>query len=156
MCLGNVSEINSHLFLCGNIGDKKMAKLVEVGVTLVIDATNMGVKRTCGIEVLAIPIDDHPAAKISEFFQLALDRIAKNRQSGGKTVVHCMAGISRSATLVIAYLMREEKLSLTEAFDLVRLKRPIVQPNMGFWQQLEEFEEELKTSRTVLATNESH
>jgi hypothetical protein len=54
--------------------------------------------------------------------------------------VACAAGISRSATLVLAYLMKREGLSLPVACTLVRSVRPIVQPNHGFMWQLVEFE----------------
>jgi hypothetical protein len=63
---------------------------------------------------------------------------AKN--NGGRTLVACAAGVSRSATLVLAYLMKREGLSLPVACTLVRSVRPIVQPNHGFMWQLVEFE----------------
>ena len=56
-----------------------------------------------------------------------------------KVLVHCMAGASRSATIVIAYLMWEKKMSFNDAFNFVKGKRLII-PNLGFKQQLEMFE----------------
>jgi len=64
-----------------------------------------------------------------------------------------MAGISRSATIVIAYVMRKSQLSMVEAYTMVKRIRPIVsesaiqiQPNIGFIQQLKRYEEYLKGS----------
>ena len=57
-----------------------------------------------------------------------------------KVLVHCMAGASRSATIVIAYLMWTKKWKFEEAFIYVKSKRPIVCPNDGFQQQLKMFE----------------
>ena len=66
------------------------------------------------------------------------DMIKEGVEKGG-ILVHCMAGVSRSATCVIAYLMREHKHSLRSALELVRSKRPIVCPNYGFHKQLKEY-----------------
>ena len=59
--------------------------------------------------------------------------------------MHCEAGISRSGTIVVAYLMRKNKWSREEALAYARTKRPKYHPNKGFMQQLLEYEEELAT-----------
>ena len=61
-----------------------------------------------------------------------------------KVFVHCAAGMSRSATIVVAYLMWKRKLSLNEAIKFVKKKRPVISPNLNFMRQLEIFEELLK------------
>ena len=61
-----------------------------------------------------------------------------------KVFVHCAAGMSRSATIVVAYLMWKRKLSLNEAIKFVKNKRPVISPNLNFMRQLEIFEELLK------------
>lgn len=53
----------------------------------------------------------------------------------GKVLVHCLQGLSRSATLVLAFLIIKKGMSVTEAVELVRSKRRIY-PNDGFLQQL--------------------
>lgn len=68
------------------------------------------------------------------------DAIAKD----GKVFVHCYAGVSRSATIVIAYLMFEHGLSYSAAIKLVKSKRPFINPNDGFRKQLLLFEKDLK------------
>lgn len=64
-------------------------------------------------------------------------------------LVHCVAGVSRSATLVIAYLMKFEYMSLRQAFYHVKAVRPIIRPNPGFWRQLIEYEVKLFGRNTV-------
>lgn len=59
-------------------------------------------------------------------------------------VVHCQAGVSRSATIVIAYLMKTKGWPYLEARNYLRSKRPIIEPNDGFVEQLQSFELELK------------
>ena len=55
---------------------------------------------------------------------------------GYSCLVHCAAGVSRSATIVLAYIMRKLRVSLSEALTLLRADRPCVQPNLGFMFQL--------------------
>jgi len=51
---------------------------------------------------------------------------------GGGVLVHCFAGVSRSATCVIAYLMQEQDMTFEEAFSYASKRRPVIFPNMGF------------------------
>ena len=55
-------------------------------------------------------------------------------------MVHCAAGSSRSATIVIAYIMWSKKMPYKEAFEFVKSKRSVVSPNLSFKNQLELFE----------------
>ncbi|XP_025112847.1 dual specificity protein phosphatase 12-like [Pomacea canaliculata] len=68
-----------------------------------------------------------------------LEFIEQGRQEGS-VLVHCQAGASRSATIVIAYLMRACHMARDEALSFVKKQRPIVNPNQGFLEQLQLFE----------------
>lgn len=65
------------------------------------------------------------------------------RKNNGVVLVHCMAGISRSVTLTIAYLMAHFGMSMQDAYQYVKDKRPAISPNLNFMGQLVEFEREL-------------
>ena len=67
--------------------------------------------------------------------------------SGGRVLVHCYAGISRSATIVISYLMREHSMSLSAATEHTRSRRWFINPNIGFRKQLHKFAAELEKDR---------
>ena len=69
-------------------------------------------------------------------------------------LVHCVAGVSRSPTIVIAYLMRSRGISLREAYDVVRTRRSIVNPNFGFMKQLIAFERTLGAKHPSLTLEE--
>jgi len=58
-----------------------------------------------------------------------------------KVLVHCAAGISRSATIVIAYIMWKNKWDYDKAFDFVKSKRSIISPNPGFRDQLKLYQD---------------
>lgn len=72
--------------------------------------------------------------------------IDRGRASGG-VLVHCYAGVSRSATLVAAYLILRRGMTLQEALDTLRAARPTVQPNPGFLAQLRALE--MRAGRAV-------
>ena len=71
------------------------------------------------------------------------------RSAGGKTLVHCVSGVSRSASLCLAYLMKHERMPLTRAFAHLKSRRPSVRPNTGFFTQLIEFERRVFGAATV-------
>ncbi len=77
--------------------------------------------------------------------------IDKNRVDS-KVLVHCQFGISRSASIVISYIMWKYKLSYEFAFDFVSKKREKIQPNEGFEKQLMIFEMLLRENDYKLTT----
>lgn len=68
------------------------------------------------------------------------------RAKGGKVLVHCQAGVSRSATICIAYVMTHYGMGLEEAFDFVRARRSHISPHLNFMRQLQEYEIQLTTT----------
>lgn len=87
------------------------------------------------VQHLWIVVEDHPREDISMFFNSAYDFIDRHIREGN-VLVHCRAGISRSSSIVIAYLIKKNKLDFQQALSLVRMERPIVHPNKGFTKQL--------------------
>ena len=66
---------------------------------------------------------------------------------GGRVLVHCFAGKSRSSTVVAAYAMATEGTTLKDTMDLITAARPVASPNEGFMRQLRDFEVELGEAR---------
>ena len=92
---------------------------------------------------LYIPLDDSPEQDISQHFLKVILFIHKAREQGQCVLVHCAAGVSRSATLVCAYLMWEHQWSRKQAMEHLTKHRKIVDPNDGFMNQLQTFEQYL-------------
>lgn len=68
------------------------------------------------------------------------------REKGGKVLVHCEAGVSRSPTICMAYLMKTKQLHLKEAFEFIKQRRSVISPNFGFMGQLLQYESEILPS----------
>lgn len=62
-------------------------------------------------------------------------------RTGSVVFVHCAAGVSRSSSIVIAYLMIDKKMKFQEAYEFVKKRRPVICPNPGFQAQLKKIEE---------------
>ena len=82
-----------------------------------------------------IKIFDFPFEDISQYFSDVFDFI----EESGITFIHCLQGKSRSGSLVLSYLMKKNKWNLQKSMEFVKEKRNI-QPNPGFWKQLNEYE----------------
>ena len=63
------------------------------------------------------------------------------KSDNASVLIHCQGGVSRSPTVTIAYLMHINKLSLTEAYEFVKNRRPCIAPNFNFMGQLLEMEQ---------------
>ncbi|EFA03077.1 dual specificity protein phosphatase 21 isoform X1 [Tribolium castaneum] len=96
-----------------------------------------------------IPLLDSGNSRIYTHFDEAADLIHKVANSGGKTLIYCVAGVSRSASICLAYLMKHQGLTLLEAYNYVKLRRPKIKPNCGFFKQLIEYEKDIFGDNTV-------
>lgn len=88
--------------------------------------------RTCH----QIRLLDSQSQDLLSILPSAIDFIHSARMSGGRILVHCLAGISRSSAVAIAYVMWQGHLSLPEAYDVVRAHRQCASPNLNFMGQL--------------------
>lgn len=91
-------------------------------------------------EYLVLDIADSVNENIIQHFSKLRDFVDACLDKGGKVLVHSNTGISRSAALLIAYIMERYGLTYKEAFLYVQQKRFCINPNEGFVQQLKEYE----------------
>lgn len=89
---------------------------------------------------MTVPLRDMESEDLLDYLDVCLDFIDQSRKEGS-VLVHCFAGVSRSAAIITAYLMRTEHLSQEEALESLRQSCAFVCPNDGFLEQLKMFEE---------------
>jgi len=77
--------------------------------------------------------------RIADHFDPAFDFIEEARAAGSAALVHCFCGVSRSAAVVAACLMRANGLPLADALTYLQVRRPRVNPNRGFLDCLEAY-----------------
>ena len=92
------------------------------------------------IRYIHLDWDDHPEQKIFPTVTEVTDDILNEVFNKRKVFVHCAAGISRSATVVIYTIMRQHKWDYNKSALFVRNFRKIINPNPGFVKQLQDAE----------------
>ena len=86
-----------------------------------------------------VAVSDSADADISAYFDESIAFIQDSLNRGGVVLVHCFAGVSRSATVVAAFLIASEHIDADQALALLRQLRSWVNPNAGFVSQLHDF-----------------
>ena len=94
-------------------------------------------------------VDDEPDAPLYKHFDAAHRIIRKALAEGNRILVHCAAGVSRSVTLVAAYLIIEKGMSADDALRLISAHRTHANPNHGFRTQLRLLERMCKPAGTA-------
>ncbi|KAF8187918.1 DSPc-domain-containing protein [Mycena galopus ATCC 62051] len=92
-----------------------------------------------------IDMDDSPSAALRPHLAPACDYIRAALTRGENVLVHCHQGVSRSASIVIAYLIRDRRMAYDAAYEFVKSRRACVRPNPGFVATLREWEVVCKT-----------
>ncbi|KAJ3098059.1 hypothetical protein HDU96_000155 [Phlyctochytrium bullatum] len=130
LCIGNLAAAVDHALL-------QLHQITHI--LQIIDNYNGGdYPPKVGVrEVMRLPLADHPDVDMTTHFDAAFEFIEKAREEEGRVLVHCQMGQSRSATVVIAYLIRKNGWNAQKALAELKKARPCVKPNEGFMVQLE-------------------
>ncbi|KAG2441094.1 hypothetical protein HXX76_003946 [Chlamydomonas incerta] len=113
-------------------------RLAEMGIKRILTIHNHpeNLRPPPGIKHLRQQLPDIEDADISAYFSEAFDFIDEGRERKQPVLVHCGAGVSRSATLVMMYLMRRNAWSAARARAHVAERRSVVAINDGFYMTL--------------------
>jgi len=136
------NEILDDFLYLGNHSDScNKMHLYQLGIRYILNcASELDNAHPQEFKYLRCIINDYDDEDITQHFQAAFDFMDEARRQDQRVLIHCHQGISRSSTVLLAYIMHVNKWSLQETFEHVRCRRPQIFPNVGFWQQLGSFE----------------
>ena len=146
-CIADGSGAVGVIYLGSIASAQDLSQLRAARITHVVDLTVHGFDaaktRHNGIKYLHVNVKDQPGAELSPHFRKASEFIHAAHAGGGRVLVHCLHGKSRSSAVVIAYLLINHAMSLADAYALCKRRRHQVAPNVGFMQQLSDLEQQL-------------
>uniref|UniRef100_A0A4X2KYJ4 Dual specificity phosphatase 21 n=1 Tax=Vombatus ursinus TaxID=29139 RepID=A0A4X2KYJ4_VOMUR len=149
-----LSQITSSLYLGNGLAANNKVILSSNQITTVINVSVEVVNTFyADIQYVQVPVADTPLSRLYDFFDPIADKIHTVGMQQGRTLLHCAAGVSRSAALCLAYLMKYHSMSLLDAHTWTKSCRPIIRPNSGFWEQLIHYEFKLYGKNTVRMVN---
>ena len=137
-------EIIPHLFL-GSIGSaSNLKELQNCKITHIVCCAK-GIKNFFpdNFKYLNSDLLDSETADIKKYFEESNKFIDDAIKNNGNVLVYCHAGVSRSSTILIAYIMKHKEMKIDKVLELIRSKREKVNPNNGFIKQLKEYEKEI-------------
>lgn len=147
-------EIYPNLFVGNGSAAKNIEYLKLIGVTHVVNMAECDVDTDANfyqqenIKYLGVSIADSPTTKIETHFEMVTKFMESGMNEGGKVLVHCFMGYSRSATCAIAYLMVYKGMSAVTACQTIKSKH-VCRPNDGFLQQLADLDNHLRSGKRL-------
>ncbi|XP_052185148.1 protein-tyrosine-phosphatase MKP1-like [Diospyros lotus] len=132
------SRIVDHVYLGSESVAKNREVLAKNGITHVLNCVGFVCPEYFKNDLVynTLWLQDSPSEDITSILFDVFDYFEDVREQGGRVLVHCCQGVSRSTSLVIAYLMWKERQSFDDAFQYVKAARGVTNPNMGFACQL--------------------
>ena len=124
--LSQIAKINDHLYLSSFAGATEY-NVLKFNINCVITVCKEVPKfELRNVESIKLEVLDRPNESLNKYFDFVADKINEVAAKSGICLVHCVAGISRSASMILVYLMKYQKMSLKDAHILVKSKRPFV------------------------------
>uniref|UniRef100_A0A673CU34 Protein phosphatase Slingshot homolog 1 n=1 Tax=Sphaeramia orbicularis TaxID=375764 RepID=A0A673CU34_9TELE len=140
--------IFDHVYLGSEWNASNLEELQETGVGYILNVTREIDNFFPGtFSYHNIRVYDEETTDLLAHWNDTYNFIVKAKKNHSKCLVHCKMGVSRSASTVIAYAMKEFGWSLEKAYNFVKQKRSITRPNPAFMRQLAEYEGILDASK---------
>ncbi|RAL41466.1 hypothetical protein DM860_010260 [Cuscuta australis] len=142
------SSISESLFIGGALAARSVHTLQHIGITHILCLCTNEIGQSDSqfpdlFEYKNFSICDNEDSNISDLFEEAHDFIDHVEKIGGKILVHCFEGKSRSAAVVLAYLMLRKNFTLLRAWNTLKRVHRRAQPNDGFARLLLELDHKL-------------
>jgi len=121
----------------------KLYEKLNIGACINLSG-NSQISMPASVKALTINIADLPGSDLFSYLEKTTEFIKSsiNEIAGSNIFIFCKMGISRSSTVLLAFIIAQYKISLLEAVDRVKSCRDIIRPNMGFLRQLNNWERE--------------
>jgi len=143
-----ITEVTSQLYFGSYEDAKNVEELRSLAITHIL--TLIGKKNAiAGIKHMQKPMHDLGRTDLRFLINNIWTFVEESQLPGNALFLHCMLGQNRSATVMIAILMKLHGQSLEEAFKRIKNKRPIVQINAVYAEQLSKLEHELHGRKSV-------
>uniref|UniRef100_A0A8C1HY31 protein-serine/threonine phosphatase n=1 Tax=Cyprinus carpio carpio TaxID=630221 RepID=A0A8C1HY31_CYPCA len=145
------TEIFEHVYLGSEWNASNLEELQNTGVQYILNVTREIDNFFPSLfEYHNIRVYDEEATDLLAYWNDTYKFISRAKKAGAKCLVHCKMGVSRSASTVIAYAMKEYGWDLDQAFEYVKERRAVTKPNPSFMRQLEEYQGILMASDPFL------
>ncbi|XP_075070189.1 protein phosphatase Slingshot homolog 1 [Mixophyes fleayi] len=146
--MDKASLIFDYLYLGSEWNASNLEELHNAGVGYILNVTREIDNFFPGLFAYHnIRVYDEESTDLLSHWNEAYNFISKAKKNNSKCLVHCKMGVSRSASTVIAYAMKEYGWSMEKAYNYVKQKRSVARPNAGFKRQLSEYEGILDASK---------
>lgn len=138
------------LFIGGAVAARSQETLLHLGISKILNLCPMDLcdppeeQENSPFSCLHIPLKDVDFEDINIHFGVACDYIDSVQNGGNKILVHCFEGRSRSAAIVLAYIMLKRNMTLAESWALLKTAHPRARPNDGFMKTLLELDKKLR------------
>ena len=137
--IGPLQEVEKGLFLGIIQAAQDPFLLRKHNIKCVVNCVEEKTQTFPEISYLQLRMKDFTSVDLNLYLPKALKFIEDSKVQGKNVLVHCTAGVSRSPTIVIAYVMAKYKVPFEQAFEFVKKKRPCISPHPGFIVQLRSF-----------------
>ena len=132
--------LDNFLYLSNYKAASNILELEKNNIKYIINCSGDICENICNyINYLTLNLKDNTKENIECVFYKCIDFINQCKKENKKILIHCLQGISRSATITIAYLIYNNKMNVDKAFNFIQKKRKIINPNLNFFLQLELF-----------------
>ena len=128
----NYNPILEHIYI-GNLFSGRDPEFIK-NLDCIVDLSSNYAKHPPYIKYVGFDVEDDPLINIIPTCEKVFDFLSENK--GKRTLVHCIAGKSRSVAVVVYYIMRKYGLSFERSYMFVKSKRPVIAMNEGFYNQL--------------------
>eukprot|EP01134_Creolimax_fragrantissima_P001406 CFRG1406T1 len=136
------TEVLDYLYLGNKRNSADIDNLKNLGITHVLNVAKectQPLEKSLGLQYKNVPLLDSTEEDILSILEETIRFIDDAKLSSGKVLVHCVGGISRSVSVVLAYLVRTHGMTLDTAYAFMKERKSNISPNISFMGQLLEF-----------------